>query len=397
VTSISRVATAVEGGQIIFRLADAMQSSLVGPALVSLRINGDAGALGAWTPTCADTAADSNLLYRNLALQDVFADTSKELWEFDEWQSSSQAAIQPLRTCTPDYRRRLAADMPPTWGDHRAAQIVADAILRLDSSTQSSGTPSIVDLPVLRNAPVPSLCEHPEGVLVDGSLPGIDVSAGGVWMTDMVALGDVNDDGRQDAAVVFDCSQGGVAWPQHIVLYGEGPRVVGQIDLGLAAGDGQRAVVKSITYVDGGFNVEWTATREGDVAAGPTLDISARVTADGSGAQLSSVQEHDERALLEALVDAARRNDVNAIANMYTPEHLAELRNGTGSVFPEDMPFYAPDDAMEFVCGGELDDGARNLGPTPERWCFANAAGQLYLELTRAGWGDWRISLTDVV
>ena len=66
--------------------------------------------------------------YRNLALQDQFTDTSKELWQFDGWESAAGTAVKPLTTCGTDYRGQLAAYLPTSWGDPKAAQVVADQI-----------------------------------------------------------------------------------------------------------------------------------------------------------------------------------------------------------------------------------------------------------------------------
>ncbi|MCA1601708.1 MAG: hypothetical protein LC776_08730, partial [Acidobacteria bacterium] len=92
----------------------------------------------------------------------------------------------------------------------------------------------------LYRAPVPSLCDHPAGTLVDGSLPGISEVDGYVALRakqspqqaeNLVSFGDLTGDGSIDAAAVFGCSQGGVDWPNKIVLYSPGPKLLGSVDL----------------------------------------------------------------------------------------------------------------------------------------------------------------------
>ena len=115
-------------GQVAFYASDQFANALVGPLTWSIRGSGQPPTLGQWTPTCSDLAKDSNALYRNLALQDQFTDTSKELWQFDGWESAAGTAVKPLTTCGTDYRGQLAAYLPTSWGDPKAAQVVADQI-----------------------------------------------------------------------------------------------------------------------------------------------------------------------------------------------------------------------------------------------------------------------------
>jgi hypothetical protein len=61
-------------------------------------------------------------------LQDEFADTSKELWQFPDWQLDAVPAVQPLSRCSLTYRSELANYLPGSWGDKKAAGIVATAI-----------------------------------------------------------------------------------------------------------------------------------------------------------------------------------------------------------------------------------------------------------------------------
>jgi hypothetical protein len=59
----------------------------------------------------------------------------------------------------------------------------------------------------LRRAPVPSLCGHPAGALVDGHLPGTPPGEAGVELRE-TAFGDLNGDGRAEGVAVLSCTQG---------------------------------------------------------------------------------------------------------------------------------------------------------------------------------------------
>jgi hypothetical protein len=130
------------------------------------------------------------------------------------------------------------------------------------TSATSVPTPKITTED-LERAPVPSLCGHPPGDLVDGSLPGIPENQGFVALhaklsdsTDGVVFGDLTGDDSIDAAVVFDCSQGGVNWPQQIVLYAPGPTILGAVDLGAVA-QFEHDDIQHMVITSGDVLVEW--------------------------------------------------------------------------------------------------------------------------------------------
>lgn len=131
VRQLANVMVALDVADFSWYVSDQIAENAVGPTLVSFNATGRPEELGAWTPTCTDTAADSNLLYRNLALRDEFADKSRDLWEFPAWASSATVAVRPLAACTVAYREQLADLLPGTWGDSRAAGIVADGIRKV--------------------------------------------------------------------------------------------------------------------------------------------------------------------------------------------------------------------------------------------------------------------------
>lgn len=115
----------------------------------------------------------------------------------------------------------------------------------------------------LYQAPVPSLCGHPAGTLVDGSLPGIPADQGYVnllakseGMRSALVFGDLTGDGAIDAVAVFGCSRGGVNWPHQIVLYAPGPKILGAIDLG-AVTSSEHADVEQMTIKSGDVLLEW--------------------------------------------------------------------------------------------------------------------------------------------
>ena len=115
----------------------------------------------------------------------------------------------------------------------------------------------------LYQAPVPGLCEHPAGKLVDGSLPGIPTGQGFVDLgaksdggRNTLVFGDLTGVGEIDASAVFDCSQGGVNWPEQVVLYAPGIKILGTVDLG-AVTPFEHADVEQMTIKSGDIFLKW--------------------------------------------------------------------------------------------------------------------------------------------
>jgi hypothetical protein len=74
-------------------------------------------------------------------------------------------------------------------------------------SPSPSPTMPAFDRLALRRAPVPSLCGHPAGTLVDGHLPGTPPGEAGVQLGD-TAFGDLDGDGQAEGVAVIGCALG---------------------------------------------------------------------------------------------------------------------------------------------------------------------------------------------
>lgn len=129
--SASRVLRALVVVEVITYLGDIAAEELVGDLRWSLRGSGRSAALGEWKPSCGDLSTDSNRLYRNLALQDEFADASIELHDFPQWPRAARTGVRPLVACDAEYLVELAKEVRLGWGDAEAARIVADELARV--------------------------------------------------------------------------------------------------------------------------------------------------------------------------------------------------------------------------------------------------------------------------
>lgn len=126
---------------VAFYVADQAQNAAIGPLTLSVRGTGTPQALGDWISTCTSTKTDSSARYKNLALQDEFADASKELWQFPDWQPDAATAVQPLAKCTAAYRNALAAALPGEWADTEAAGTVAGDVRAIGQLVSAPSAP----------------------------------------------------------------------------------------------------------------------------------------------------------------------------------------------------------------------------------------------------------------
>lgn len=138
---------------LAFYVSDQLANAMVGPLALSIRGDGRPQRLGVWQPSCRDLATDSDRLFRNLALQDAFADKSKELWQFPTWGSAAAKAVAPLADCDDAYLSRLADFLPGDWADAKAAGVVAGKIRAL------TGVAALPDAKRLRALGCQTACE----------------------------------------------------------------------------------------------------------------------------------------------------------------------------------------------------------------------------------------------
>ncbi|AKK26469.1 hypothetical protein AB431_06930 [Mycobacterium sp. EPa45] len=154
------------------------------------------------------------------------------------------------------------------------------------SADPAGGT--VVTLQQLLSAPVPALCQHDPGNLVNGTLPQQESHRGHVGIARRydqlgepykVAFGSLTGEDNTDAAMVTDCSAGGVPWPETVQLYTAGPTRLGGVDLGDITHS--REVVTDLSISDGLVHVTWLANAPGDGECCPSIQMAADVRWDG--------------------------------------------------------------------------------------------------------------------
>lgn len=170
-----------------------------------------------------------------------------------------------------------------------------------NSSSGASASPRSSTPPVtsedLMSAPVPILCKHEAGNLVNGRLPLQDGSLGFVAIahksaTDespQAAFGDLTGDGVADAALVTACTAGGVAWPATVQLYTAGPTRLGGVDLGEIT-HGGREFVTDVSISEGTTHVSWITQGLNEPACCGTVKMAGDLSVKGSEVVIENVR-----------------------------------------------------------------------------------------------------------
>jgi len=238
----------------------------------------------------------------------------------------SQVAQQPLKAFTGAC---FHTDLM------RGMELTAEALGAVADDISSRVPVTAYDL---LSAPVPAVCTHKAGRLVDGVQPGIPVNHGSMqlaWLhggatakAALTALGDLNGDGTGDAATLLDCNAGGVPWPQVIAFYSPGPTLLGWAylnDFNLPGIQPQEnASAWQITYHNSGIDIEWSTQEEGDPAAISSLDYSATLRLSGHKIVASNLAGTTEQQTVNAFLNDLRRGDQAAASRLAAPGAGAE-------------------------------------------------------------------------
>lgn len=253
----------------------------------------------------------------------------------------------------------------------------------------------------LLSAPVPSLCEHPAGTLVDGKLPGAAPNLGGVWLAwankreaSTVALGDLDGKPGDEIAAVINCNRGGVGWPDSVLIYGPGPTLMTTVVLRDIVPDMVgRARVYDITYRNGGLFIRWVTGQSGDLGCCSSMDAQALVRLSGGKLVVENIKSFPERPVVDRVLAAVTASDRAALlafagGKADIADSLARLRNGStgfGSV----------------KCHGYSRDAAGNVTTRPVfdltgvRICDVEREGATTAYIAMGGKytgdGDWQV------
>lgn len=221
----------------------------------------------------------------------------------------------------PSATANVSAASTPTGAPSNAATGSPGAT---PSEQSTAGAPTLADL---LSAPVPALCAHPAGRLVDGSLPGIPPHGGHVTIatkasdyTEPPVSADFDGDGVDEIAAVIDCDAGGVAWPQALVVYRTGPELLGYVDLKNVT-HAEHSTINRLVADGNGVTIDWVST---DGCCGNLRHSTGRAVWDGSRVVLrdtATLQVPDNQCPVADIEKAWKGGDQDCLE----PEVLSHL------------------------------------------------------------------------
>jgi len=147
-----------------------------------------------------------------------------------------------------------------------AMTLTAEALRGFAEEAKKRAEMPAVKAADLLNAPIPAMCGHPAGNLVDGKRDAPNPQDGGDWLSTTTAsttgqntapiFTDLTGDGNGDAVAILQCTAGGVGWPDILAFYGPGTQLLGSIDVD-DVHPMEHANIYALTIVKGDTNIKW--------------------------------------------------------------------------------------------------------------------------------------------
>jgi hypothetical protein len=269
------------------------------------------------------------------------------------------------------------------------------ALLSLAALGWLAGSAAAQAVPDLSSAPVPSLCGHPAGNLVDGSLPGVPEHDGGVWLRatsspHMVTQGVLRPGASADIAAVVSCNRGGVGWPDNIVVYDKRLRIIGTVELGKVTKGGRESVRRIWIERRTVFVQVWGIGRDGDAGCCGSASALVQLRWSRSRKRVTVAQTriYDERASARRFLRAVQRGrraaakrygSSSAVDALFAIRKRARLRlAGCAGILDDRWPGWVETDAFR-VCFVTID------------WKDSPYESGYGLFMDRVGWRGYRV------
>ncbi len=188
------------------------------------------------------------------------------------------------------------ADGADADGEGSKEEPATETVTEKAEGKAGSGENKIIPVEDLYSLWVPALCEHGAGTLVDGTLPehlktGYPNAAAGLKLnkdgTPKGAYADINGDGKDEAVITYVCDQGGVAWPDNLLIYDNDLNYITQVEDWTRNGmEPARRHINQLEWTDDTVTVTWRAHGEGESGAVATHELTGNLTLDGDKANL---------------------------------------------------------------------------------------------------------------
>jgi lipoprotein len=261
-----------------------------------------------------------------------------------------------------------------------------------------------IDLGGLLGAPVPSLCEHPAGNLVDGSLPGLGENEGQVFLrldalatarngtpSDALAIGT---DPSAAVAAVVSCDRGGVNWPDAVVIWNDALDLMAWVDLRRT--EGSRGYIHAVELSGTELRIKWTYAGAEDPACCGTYSAQGRAEISRGGElDVESITvSRGEDLVRSALAVSSDRGGSETSASAPPDKVSEQARQAVNRVIDLGVSFDT--DALE-CRGGALKGGTYKERELPIQrspvacWVPLGNGEIMLFGLYYEAWNDYRI------
>lgn len=272
------------------------------------------------------------------------------------------------------------------------------------SGAKPTSIAASVNLGGLLDAPVPSLCEHSAGDLVNGRLPGLGENEGQVFLrldtldaakngtaSDVLAIGT---DPSAAVAAVVSCDRGGVNWPDTVVIWNNVFDLVAWVDL--RGTEGSRGYVHAIELSGTELRVKWTYAGDDDPACCGTYSAEGRAEISRGGKlRLESITvSRGEDLVRSTLATSGDRSSSETSASASSDKVSDQAQRAVNRVVDLGVSFNS--DALE-CRGGSLNGGTYSgrelpIQKSPVACWVPLGNGELMLfGLYYEGWNNYRI------
>lgn len=228
----------------------------------------------------------------------------------------------------------------------------------------------------IKSARVPSLAGNPAGRLRDGKLPGHEYPR--VYVKRYV-FGDLDGKGGRDAAVVVQANQGGVGWPDHVLLYTANKKGKPVHRGTFTQGAHSRGGTRTLGLVGRKVAVTWYDAEPWECGACSTVSAGATLALRRGGVVALSRWRYGANEAFADFVAAANRSDRTALRSLSADSGvvdtaLSAVREGGRLVV----------DRRRGCTGGHLESTAQCMA--------ANNVWVIDAGLRHGGgWKDWKI------
>lgn len=202
---------------------------------------------------------------------------------------------------------------PPVSSQDPAPPPTSEALTQAADETPLTEASSVVPAATNRsilssdveNLEIPSLCEHQAARLEGGKLPEAAVVDRGSGAIDyrpdgspLMAVADLNGDGRDELAVSYNCDMGGVAWPSHLLIYDNDLQLITALtpqDLGFDDYRMARGPFDEVVSNRENISLVYHVLAPSDAEAGPGVEAHRHLTLDGDTPQFELVSIRDQQ------------------------------------------------------------------------------------------------------